>query len=147
MRKLLRLSLITACLLCPVGVLEAGPIVNGSFESPGLAAGTWTTAWFIPGWTATGQPLEIGWGSVYGISGYDLNQVLELDSYGNYVAAQLVTSSGRRVPPVIPLRDERRNSPRDQHVRGLLERRIGGEYQSNKHRDVELLCDRHRDRG
>ena len=93
MRKMLGPFSVAACLLCFAGTLEAGPIVNGSFEDPGLSGG-WKTYWSIPGWTATGFQIEIGAGSIYGVTGYDGAQVLELDSYGNAAVAQAVTTPG-----------------------------------------------------
>ena len=94
MRKMFGSLSVAVCLLCFAGALEAGPIVNGSFEYPEVGTG-WGTYSTILGWTATGTELiEIGYGGLYGVTGYDADQVLELDSYGNAVVAQAVTTPG-----------------------------------------------------
>jgi hypothetical protein len=69
-------------------------LVNGSFEDPNLS-GSWATFTAIPGWTAVGTyPIEIGAGSIYGVTGYDGQQVMELDSTGNAIVDQIVLTGG-----------------------------------------------------
>jgi len=71
-------------------------IVNGSFEEPtAFGPGQWTLYNSIPGWTpVNGQQIEIGYGGVYGVSGYDGNNVMEMDSRGNVVVDQIVGTAG-----------------------------------------------------
>jgi hypothetical protein len=94
MFKTFRVLLFAACLLGFAGTVSAGPIVNGSFEDPNLG-GNWSYIYTsIPGWASTSHAIEIGAGSIYGVTGYDGNQVLELDSDGNSVVGQAVTTPG-----------------------------------------------------
>lgn len=67
-------------------------IVNGSFEEPALPHENNTiTAGPIPGWTAIGHELEVGYAPTYVIGGYDGFQVCELDSDGNYTLRQTIS--------------------------------------------------------
>jgi len=80
---------------CCISQANAIPIVNGSFEDPLLGTGQWGLYWSIPGWTATGnRQIEIGRGTVYGVTGYDGNNVMELDSTGNAIVSQIVATAG-----------------------------------------------------
>ncbi len=84
----------SASLLAFTGTASANLIVNGSFEDPNLNGG-WNTYWSIPGWTAVGQyQIEIGAGGIYGVTGFDGQQVMELDSYGNAKVDQIVAIPG-----------------------------------------------------
>jgi hypothetical protein len=82
---------ITASLLCattlaltPVKPASAGNlVVNGSFEEPGLAAGTWNYFGVdqVQGWTPTeGSTIEIRNNKVG--TAYDGNHFVEVDSHG-----------------------------------------------------------------
>ncbi len=88
-----------AALLAITGTASANLITNGSFEQPDLN-GSWGTFTSIPGWTAVGNyPIEIGAGSIYGVTGYEGKQVMELDSTGNaWVASVLGTVPGGSYP-------------------------------------------------
>lgn len=99
MKKTFRVLSAIACLLGFAAGSEAGNIlVNGSFETPALASGTWTTADSMPGWTsANGAKLEWGWASVYGVTGQTGNQVMELDSYSNVEVYQETLTPGAYV--------------------------------------------------
>jgi len=92
MKKLLS----AAALLCIAGTASANLIVNGSFENPNVTAGQgWGLFPSITGWTATGaSPIEIGAGGLYGVTGYDGLQVMEMDSTGNAMVQQVVGASG-----------------------------------------------------
>ncbi len=61
-------------------------IVNGSFEDP--ARSTWGLSSTIPGWTATTDLIETGHAYIYGVTGQDKEQVLELDANHNATVAQ-----------------------------------------------------------
>jgi len=81
---------------CLVGAMtaQANLIVNGSFEVPDLGSG-WGLYSTISGWTTPegGYPIEIGAGSVYGVTGYDGDQVMEMDSTGNVIVDQIMAST------------------------------------------------------
>ncbi len=100
MKGMVRVFLVVACLLGSAAVSNANSIINGSFEDPncGVAGncdhGNWGLFASIPGWTATAGEIEIGFASLYGITGHHGNQVLELDSTGNSTVAQVVAGSG-----------------------------------------------------
>ena len=95
--KQMRLKTIMALsmMLVGVGTWSANAnLINGSFETPDLQGG-WSYFPSILGWTAQAStPLEIGAGSVYGVTGYDGQQVMEMDSTANATVAQIVTSAG-----------------------------------------------------
>ena len=63
------------------GYASANIVVNGSFETPDVN-GNWGQ--FpndqVGGWFAEQDSMEVGAGSVYGVTGYTGSQVLELDS-------------------------------------------------------------------
>jgi len=71
-------------------------IVNGSFEDPIVfGPGGWDLYDSIPGWTPmNGKKIEVGYGGVYGVSGYVGNNVMELDSNGNVIVDQIVGTAG-----------------------------------------------------
>jgi len=88
-------------------VAHANLIINGSFENANLTsggnygAGSWDYFYNLinplQGWTSTDNsiPLEVGLGTVYGVTGYDGNNVMELDSTVNVAVDQnLVTAGG-----------------------------------------------------
>jgi len=88
-------------------VAHANLIVNPSFEDANLTSGGdngsglwdyfYNTSNPLPGWTSTDNsiPLEVGLGTVYGVTGYDGNNVMELDSTVNVAVDQnLVTAGG-----------------------------------------------------
>lgn len=92
MKTTLRLLTVTALLLGLARVSSANAIVNGSFEilpSP-LPASHWALYETIPGWTSPVNFIEVGWGSIYGVTGYDGQNVLELDATGNAIVSQIV---------------------------------------------------------
>jgi hypothetical protein len=107
--KILKMSLyavIGAGLLAGT-VAHANLIVNPSFEDANLTSGGdngsglwdyfYNTSNPLPGWTSTDNsiPLEVGLGTVYGVTGYDGNNVMELDSTVNVAVDQnLVTAGG-----------------------------------------------------
>jgi PEP-CTERM motif len=71
------------------GIASANFVVNSSFETPDTNGG-----WGqfptdqVGGWFAEQDSMEVGAGSIYGVSGYTGNQVLELDSDGNAKISQ-----------------------------------------------------------
>ena len=92
MKTTVRLLTVAALLLGLARVSSANAIVNGSFEilpAP-LPASHWNLFETIPGWTSPVNFIEIGWGSVYGVTGYDGQNVLELDATGNAIVSQIV---------------------------------------------------------
>lgn len=73
-------------------------IVNGSFEDHDPLVndngnGFWNSFASIPGWYAESDVIEIGQGTVYGISGYDQDDVLELDANNNAKVSQDINLS------------------------------------------------------
>ena len=76
-------------------IAHANLILNGSFEDADLTSGgnygggAWDYFYNnvdpLPDWTSTVDsiPLEVGLGTVYGVTGYDGNNVMELDSTVN----------------------------------------------------------------
>jgi hypothetical protein len=100
MKCLVRPLLAAAVVLVSANVSQANSIINGSFENPACSVpgscsnGSWGLFESILGWTSPQNVIEIGLGSVYGVTGYDGNQVLELDATGNAVVAQVVAGPG-----------------------------------------------------
>lgn len=100
MKNAVRGLLVVAALLGSANVSNANSIINGSFETPdcdvlgACSAGTWGLFETIPGWTSPVGLIEIGEAFLYGISGHDGDQVLELDSTGNATVAQVVAGPG-----------------------------------------------------
>jgi RTX toxin RtxA len=91
--KLLKLTVTAALLFLAAAAANANLIQNGSFENPNLGGG-WNLFSSIPGWTAVGAyPIEIGAAGIYGVTGQDGLQVMELDSTGNAMVQQIVASA------------------------------------------------------
>ncbi len=84
--------------LLTVASANANLITNGSFED--LGAGTfngsgWNYFTSVPGWTsADSTPIEIGLASVYGVTGQNVNNVMELDSTANVTVNQSLITIG-----------------------------------------------------
>jgi len=99
----LRLALLATAAVASAASANANLIVNGSFEDLGLGGAltrgsfpnTWDLFASIPGWTPdAGSPqIEIGRASTYGVTGQDLNNVMELDSTANVVVGQIFVAS------------------------------------------------------
>ena len=90
MKKLLLPLLLAGFVLGATDRSEASLIVNGSFEDP--VQSSWDLYDDIDGWTAAGRaPIEIGHGGIYGVTGFDGSNVLELDSTANATVSQSVT--------------------------------------------------------
>lgn len=90
MKNLLLPLLLVAFILGSADRSDANLIVNGSFENP--AQSSWGLYDDINGWTSGGgNPIEIGLGEIYGVSGFHGSNVLELDSTGNATVSQDVT--------------------------------------------------------
>jgi hypothetical protein len=85
---------------------SANLVVNGSFETADLTsghnngAGQWDYFYngvnSLTGWASSDAniPLEVGLGSVYGVTGYDGNNVMELDSTVNVAVNQSLAPAG-----------------------------------------------------
>ena len=67
-------------MLFAVSANAANLVVNGSFEDPDIATGTWSVHNAISGWSTTGAGVEIR-DNVVGTA-YDGQQFAELDSHG-----------------------------------------------------------------
>lgn len=100
MKGMIRVVLAVVSLLGSAAISNAGPIINGSFETPdcdvlgACSNGSWGLFETIPGWTSPVGLIEIGESTLYGITGQDGDQVLELDSTGNSTVAQVVAGPG-----------------------------------------------------
>ena len=100
MKNAVRGLLVVASLLASAATSNANSIINGSFETPdcdvpgACSNGYWGLFESIPGWTSPVGLIEIGEFSLYGITGQDGDQVLELDSNGNAAVAQVVAGPG-----------------------------------------------------
>ena len=101
MKTVCRLLTVAAFLLGTASVSSANAIVNGSFEDvigPGTvlveAHGTWALYESIPGWTSPVDLIEVGLGGVYSVTGFDGQNVLELDANHNATVSQIVTTPG-----------------------------------------------------
>jgi len=97
--KILRIRKILFALavsVATVATAHANLIVNGSFEDVTLPSQNWGLFSAINGWTlGSGSPdFEIGLGSVYGVTGYVGNNVMEMDSTGNVTVDQSVGTTG-----------------------------------------------------
>jgi hypothetical protein len=81
-------------LVAVTGVASANLVVNNSFEVPNNGSGWGLSAndGVLGGWYAEVDLLEIGAASVYGVTGQDGNQVLELDANNNIKASQDLTT-------------------------------------------------------
>ena len=86
--------IIASAMALLAGAASANIVVNGSFETPDVN-GNWGQ--FpndqVGGWFAEQDSMEVGAGSVYGVTGYTGNQVLELDSDTNAKISQNVNTS------------------------------------------------------
>ena len=85
--------------LLAASVANANLIVNGSFENHDpFQNGTWGlfNAGQVPGWNpVAGFPqIEIGTGGTYGVTGFDGQDVMELDSTANVTVDQIVGTPG-----------------------------------------------------
>ncbi|MFT7234600.1 MAG: hypothetical protein ACI9QV_000162 [Methylophagaceae bacterium] len=76
-----KIILLAAALLLSAQAQAANIVINGSFEDPDIATGTWTVLNSIPGWTTGGAGVEIR-DNVAGTA-YQGDQFAELDSHGN----------------------------------------------------------------
>jgi len=100
MKNAFRGLFVVAALLGSAATSNANSIINGSFETPdcdgagNCSNGSWGLFLAIPGWTAASGMIEIGEYTLYGITGQDGDQVLELDSNGNAAVAQVVAGPG-----------------------------------------------------
>lgn len=68
---------------------NANLIINGSFEFPELGTG-WGTFASILGWSAGADQIEVGYAGIYGVTGHDQDQVLEVDAYHNAIVQQIL---------------------------------------------------------
>jgi Protein of unknown function (DUF642)/PEP-CTERM motif len=68
---------------------QANLVVNGGFENPNQAAGTWSIYTSIPGWTLT-PDVEIR-NAVAGTA-YEGSNYAELDTYANSVISQTIST-------------------------------------------------------
>ncbi len=89
--RILILSLVAAL----SGAASANLVVNSSFETPnnGSGWGLSLTDGVAGGWYAEVDLIEIGAASVYGVTGQDQNQVLELDAKHNVKVSQNLTTA------------------------------------------------------
>jgi hypothetical protein len=73
-------------------------VVNGSFEQPVVADGSYVVTSTLPGWTTTGAGAEIqnNVSSTHGVA-FDGNQYVELDSYSNSCMQQVVPTVAGQV--------------------------------------------------
>lgn len=71
---------------------QANLITNGSFENVALQ-GDWSQFDTITGWYAMSDKIEVGKAGVYGVSGQDGQNVLELDANHNATVAQDINLS------------------------------------------------------
>jgi hypothetical protein len=89
-------SVFSVCLVASMASFSSAAIVtNGSFENPNYNGG-WglsQTDGISGGWYAETGKLEIGAGSVYGVTGQDGRQVLELDAQSNAKVSQNLTTA------------------------------------------------------
>jgi hypothetical protein len=105
--------LYTLCFVLAIGAISlatparANLIINGSFETPTLVASPdrgigWDVFASISGWTTVSGPgIEVGWYSLYGISGQIGTQVCELDSH-NTDSNPAANTRIRQSIPTIP---------------------------------------------
>ena len=79
-------GIITVVGMSLAGSAKANLIVNGSFENPRQSS--WNQYTSIQGWSSKDAKIEVGLGSVHGVTGYDGRNVLELDSTANAKVSQ-----------------------------------------------------------
>lgn len=98
MKTTFRLLAVAALLLGSARVSSANAIVNGSFETLPSAftqgGGTWDLYESILGWSSPTDLIEVGQGGVYSVTGFDGQNVLELDANNNATVSQIVTTPG-----------------------------------------------------
>lgn len=86
-------NLSIVCLAAAASLTHANLLTNGGFESPGSTAFNYFQNGEVPGWTVgSGDVMEIGMASVYGVSGAEQRNMLELDSNRNVTVSQSVGS-------------------------------------------------------
>ena len=93
MRKIIIQFFVALAVLAIIGTQAQATnlIVNGGFEEPNLASGTWNVYTSIPGWTTTvGHSIEVQ-DNVAGAP-YEGGQHVELDSYGNSGMEQIIST-------------------------------------------------------
>ena len=93
MRKIIIQFFVALAVLAIIGTQAQATnlIVNGGFEEPNLASGTWNAFLSIPGWTTTvGHSIEVQ-DNVAGAP-YEGGQHVELDSYGNSGMEQIIST-------------------------------------------------------
>lgn len=93
-----RIAAVALCLAAPFASHAADLIVNGSFENPGVKAGTWSVVKSMPGWTASGSGIEVR-NSVAGTTPFGSN-FIELDTHhansNSWMAQTVTTDIGKR---------------------------------------------------
>lgn len=93
-----RIAAIALCLAAPFAAHAGELIVNGSFEDPGVNAGTWSILKNMPGWTASGSGIEVRNG-VAGTTPFG-NNFVELDTHhansNSWMAQTVTTDIGKR---------------------------------------------------
>lgn len=93
--KLVQLLSATALSMALASLAQASPIVtNGGFEANLQANGTWSTYFGtnLTGWTAGPRGIELR-NNVAGLA-YEGDNYIELDTNGNSLASQVLTTSG-----------------------------------------------------
>lgn len=95
MKNWIKTAAIAALAVGCVMETRANLVVNGSFETP-YQGGSWGLNNPILGWSDvsgySAPSLETGAGGIYGVTGFDGIQVMELDSTHNVVAEQTIGS-------------------------------------------------------
>ena len=95
MKTFCRSLAVTALVLVTAGVSSANVIVNGSFEilpAP-FPASNWDLYENILGWSSPVDLIELGKAGVYGVTGFDGQNVLELDANHNVTVSQVVATT------------------------------------------------------
>lgn len=87
--KLKNLLAVAALALAPIAA-QANLLVNGSFEQPNVAPGSWSIFGGIPGWSSGGLGIEVRDQNT-GLA-YDGTQFVELDTTGNSWMSQSLAS-------------------------------------------------------
>ena len=92
MRVIQRLLLAAGMMVLPLSSAQANVIVNGGFEAPNIATGTFSVFAAIPGWTLfAGHSIEIQ-DHIAG-SPFEGAQFVELDSFANSAMQQLAPTT------------------------------------------------------
>lgn len=89
LKQLVGAALVAAAVAGPGVASASSLVVNGSFEAPEIAPGTWVIG-AIPGWEAAPHDGEIRHAAVG--TAHDGNQFAELDSIGNTSIWQFITT-------------------------------------------------------